>query len=212
MNRIFNFIINLFYPSRCAFCNKITDKEKVCCEECNSKINGEKSITTVLNNTFCVSPFPYCSIYRDAIINFKFNGKIQNAETLSLYMLKAIREYYNDDKFDYVTAVPLSKNQRIERGFNQSEILARKISEYLNIPYKECLVKIKDNEPQHSLNSNLRKQNVKGVYKTSNQDIINLRILLVDDIVTTGCTLEECTRILKKSKNQVLCCAFCKTQ
>ncbi|MCH5300804.1 MAG: ComF family protein [Ruminococcus sp.] len=212
MNRIFDFIIHLFYPSRCAFCDKITDKEKVCCDECNSKINGVKPITTVLDNTFCVSAFPYCSVYRDAILNFKFKGRIQNADTLSLYMLKATREYYNDDKFDYITSVPLSKNQRNKRGFNQSEILARKIAEYLNVPYKECLEKIKDNEPQHSLNSDLRKLNVKGVYKSANEQITNLKILLVDDIVTTGCTLEECSRVLKKSKNNVLCCAFCKTE
>lgn len=212
MNRIFDFIIHLFYPARCAFCNKITDREKVCCDECNSKVQGVNPRALVLNNTFCVSAFPYCNIYRDAILNLKIKGRIKNADTLSLYMLKAIREYYNDDKFDLVTAVPLSKNQRSLREFNQSEFLARKIAESLNVPYMDCLVKIKDNKPQHSLNRDLRKSNVKGVYKISDEKITNLKILLVDDIVTTGNTLEECSRVLKKSKNKVLCCAFCKTE
>lgn len=211
MNRFLDFIIHLFYPARCAFCNKITEREKVCCDECNSQIKGVDSITTVLNNTFCVSAFPYSSIYRKAILNFKLKEKIQNADTHSLYMLRAIREYYNDDNFDCVTAVPLSEKQKLKRGFNQSEILARKIAESLGVPYKECLVKVKDNKPQHSLNRDLRKSNVKGVYKTANKQTTNLKILLIDDIVTTGSTLEECARVLQKSKNKVLCSAFCRT-
>ncbi len=211
MNMIFDFIINLFYPSRCVFCNKIIDREKVCCDECNRKAKDYKPIKTIINNTFCVSAFPYCGVFKNAILNLKIRGKIQNADVLSLYMIKAIREYYNNDKFDYVTAVPLSKKQRNQRGFNQSEIIARKIAENLSVPYKECLVKIKDNKPQHSLNRELRKLNVKGVYKIENENIVNLKILLVDDIVTTGCTLKECSKILTKYKNKVLCCAFCKT-
>lgn len=209
---MFKSIGDLLFPTHCPFCYKIIPKDNLLCSDCKKKVVDGLNFKTVLKNSVCVSAFPYSDIYRNAILRFKFGKAIRSASCLSLYISKAVRECYKDESIDFITAVPLSIKQKNARGFNHAEILARNLSEVLDIPYKECLIKTKENLYQHKLNQKDRKQNVKGVYDIASDEIKNLKILLIDDIITTGCTLEECCKILNKSHNKVLCATFCKTK
>ncbi len=89
----------------------------------------------------------------------------------------------------------------MERGYDQSEILAKKISQLLNIKIEKNIIqKNVDTKPQSTLNKTQRKENVKKVYKVKNTEILkNKRILIFDDIYTTGSTVNECARLLIKS-------------
>lgn len=211
MSSIFKNFSKLIYPARCPFCDKIIADDKLMCDSCKDKVIYEEPLKSVLENSFCVSPFPYQGIYRDAILNLKFKKRQRNAYCLSLYIVQAVRQCYENEHIDFITSVPLSKRQMRKRGFNHAEALARSVSEISGIPYRESLVKIRDNKVQHTLNRIERAKNVKGVYKIADTKITGNKILLVDDIVTTGCTLAECCKVLKKSKNKVICCTFCST-
>ena len=106
-------------------------------------------------------------------------------------------------KYDIIIPVPISKKRFKERGYNQSHLIAVDLAKTLEMKYlKDGLLKIKDNPAQSSLNQDERENNVKNVYKlnTIYKDKVYLKkILLVDDIFTTGSTANECSRILKEA-------------
>lgn len=103
---------------------------------------------------------------------------------------------------DAVTYVPMDNRKKRSRGFNQSELLARGISERANIPVIHKLQKIKATQAQVDLSEKERWENVNGVFEFTNTggtDIQNKRILLIDDVLTTGATASACSRILRKN-------------
>ena len=99
-----------------------------------------------------------------------------------------------------IIPVPVSKRRKKDRGYNQTELIAKEISKELNIEYvKDVLYKSKDTIAQSKLNKEQREENAKGVYEIkNNQRVNNKRILLIDDIYTTGSTVRECSKILNK--------------
>jgi len=100
---------------------------------------------------------------------------------------------------DGIVPVPLSRNSLRERGFNQSLLMARVISKKLNITlYMDALLKTRDTLPQVGLNAKERRKNLKGAFKASGK-INNQRLLLIDDVMTTGATVRECSKILIKA-------------
>ena len=102
---------------------------------------------------------------------------------------------------DIIIPVPISKKRKKERGYNQSLLIARKISSKEKIKLGDKVIsKVKNNNTQSKLNKEERAENVKNVYKiTKDKEIINKNILLIDDIYTTGATLNECSRMLKQA-------------
>jgi ComF family protein len=97
--------------------------------------------------------------------------------------------------------VPLGKRRLKWRGFKQAEELAKELSSFLKIPLvSDCLIKIKETLPQVELSEKEREENIKGVFKIKNDEkILGKKILLVDDVYTTGSTMKECARILKRA-------------
>lgn len=210
MNKFFKDFLKLIYLPRCAFCKEVITRDKIACDECREKAKDIKTIKTVLGNSYCVSPFPYDDIFKQAVINLKYGKNKYYAEQMAYYIATSIRENYDISMFNCVTAVPQTKKQLRKRGYNHAEQLGRNVAQLLEIPYVECLVKIKENQFQHTLKRELRQANVRGVFEISDKEIKGKKILLIDDVTTTGATLRECCKILKKNKNQVYCGTFCK--
>ncbi len=119
---------------------------------------------------------------------FKFQGKKGLAKPFARLMARAADF---PEQPELVTFVPLSKNHRRERGYNQSGALAEELGRLLNLPVKPVLEKVKENKIQHLLSAKERRQNVRNVYRASSE-VHGKKVLLVDDIVTTGATLREC--------------------
>lgn len=101
-------------------------------------------------------------------------------------------------KYDIILIVPVSKQRQKTRGYNQSELLARKIATITQSKIeKRVLYKIKDTVPQSTLNKKQREENAKGVYKAKiTKTLQNKKILIIDDIYTTGNTVNECAKVL----------------
>ena len=109
---------------------------------------------------------------------------------------------------DIITAVPMYYKNMRERGYNQSELLAKECAEIFNIPYAELVEKHKKNKAQHTLKGKERESNVQGVYRViDSQAVADKNILIIDDIITTGNTLGECCKVLKKAGCKNICCA-----
>ena len=117
-------------------------------------------------------------------------------------MLKNKKIFENIKKYDKIIPVPISKKRYKERGYNQSLLIANEISKQTNLELvNNCLIKTKNIIEQSKLNKEDRQQNIQGVYSIQNEEIItNKKVLLIDDIYTTGSTVNECSKILQQAR------------
>ena len=210
--KLIEYIRHFFLPIRCPLCERTIAIDQCCCSKCKEQLPSSYIENYAHGGYRCVSSFPYDGIFRKAILVFKFYNKPNRKRQLAMLMEKDIRDYYKDKSFDIITSVPLHKNKYKKRGYNQSCLLGKEISALLHIPYVEVLEKHRDNEIQHTLKGKDRIKNVKNAYRLIDSKLIkDKNILIVDDIITTGCTLGECSRVLEKGGAKgVFCCTFCK--
>ena len=211
MNKILRIISGAFFPERCPYCDDTVHVGELACPECLAQFPETIREGHAIGGYQYTAPFPYNGIFAEAVKGFKFRGHKEYAEKLAWQITNSINESFDCEQIDYITCVPMHKNQLKKRGYNQSELLAEWVSKQLNIPYEKLLIKHKENQPQHSLLSSQKPDNVKGVYKAVNTDKIKgNNILVIDDILTTGHTLGECCRILSKAGGRkIYCAALC---
>lgn len=212
--KLYNLLINAFFPTRCPYCNEAIFRNTEACDDCKSKLEYE-NITTVLYKSKNISPFKYSGINKKAVLNFKFNNNPNYSEQMAISMQKSIIKEYsnylsseNQKCFDIITCVPFTKNRYQKRGYNQSQLLAKSLSEHFNIEFQPILLKTKDNKAQHTLSKSERKKNVEGVFEANPEyKVSDKTILLIDDILTTGSTLNECVNVLYANGAKTVLCA-----
>jgi len=189
----------------CGFCGKL-DKNSLCnkCKiriEKNAiyKIEDYRETTSFFDEHLYL--FQYDGEVRETILNYKFNEKSYLYRTFLEFIKNSEKICTQIKKYDIIMPIPISKKRMKQRGYNQSTLIAKNLAKMLNIEYKEnVLVKIKDNKPQSELGQHERSANVKGVYKIKAlRNIYIKKILLIDDIFTTGSTANECARVLKEN-------------
>lgn len=198
-------LLNLIYPQVCGICGKIHSKSL--CNKCKIKIQNEYIFQTDdykedLSKNFIEHYyfFKYGNLIRNLILDLKFKEKPYIYKTIGYFLKNMQKSFEILRKYDIIIIVPVSKQRKKERGYNQTAIVAKEISSIINVPIvKKILYKTKDTVPQSTLNKQQREENAKGVYKaTKINEIQNKKILLIDDIYTTGNTLNECANALIK--------------
>lgn len=193
--------LNLFFPPVCGICGKLDDNWL--CDKCSCGIkNKRKSLILEKNNKYyneLAFEFLYEDI-RDLILEYKFKNKSYLSNTFVKILLQDKILCDKLKLYDIIIPVPMSKNKKANRGYNQTELISKKIAEKLNIEYQnKSLIKKKTNKTQSSLKEKQRFENVKNVFGIENENIIkNKNIIIFDDIVTTGATVNECAKVLKK--------------
>ena len=115
------------------------------------------------------------------------------------FLLKNEKIFEFFKSYDTIIPVPISKQRKKERGYNQSELIAEELAYNMNIQYNRyCLLKIKNITEQSKLNKEERQKNIQGVYRIKKSELLkDKKILLIDDIYTTGSTVNECCKILR---------------
>lgn len=202
MQTILKQIINLIYPQTCGICGKIVNEP--ICTKCRNKLE-ELAVCNIHNYshqsfTRHFYLFTYKGIIREKIIAYKFSNQAYLHEMFVNFMIKNEKICGFLKKYDIIIPVPISKKRKQKRGYNQSQIIAKKLAKELdNLELvTNVLKKQKDIVPQSTLSQEERKQNIKNAYKIQNEQIIkNKTIVLLDDVFTTGSTVEECSRMLK---------------
>lgn len=203
MIRIINIILDLIYPPKCAFCRKIIGSDmKGLCPECYEKLpvlKGSEQITVLGNGALCRSALLYEEMVRDSFLRYKFYGLVSYAEAYSQIIFTCLADIGQD--CDILTWIPLGKRRRRKRGYDQAELLARGLAPLLGLDCKRILYKNKDTKAQSlTKDINERKTNIRGAWSVCKDAEINgKKILVIDDVVTTGSTLSECTDLLKKA-------------
>ncbi|MBR2134130.1 MAG: ComF family protein [Eubacterium sp.] len=229
MNLIKNSLDTLLlaiFPKRCLFCGQVIEPEEDYCEECKrvKKIEAPVCFHCGASKNDCVckkhkheykriiAPYYFEGSIPKAVYNFKFNKHKYLASSFAKEMSKTISELYNDVTFDFITFVPMRRLHQFERGFNQSELLSDEISKLLDIPVKSVLYKSRYTGVQHNKSAKARRADIFGsfnVYKDSFDLVDGKTILLIDDIKTTGATLNECAKMLNiYGAKDVYACTF----
>lgn len=198
-------VLRIFYPARCPYCGKVIRPFREGCDTCISQ-NPDQSEVFWINHPFlgdgntellCCYPWLYWGKPKMAVLRFKFHGHREYAEPFSLSMARSVRENFSHVSFDLVCEIPLTKQRRRERGFDQARLLTRELARNLKLPYVRALEKPKGNRVQHELSFIERWNNVKGVYRLKKKiDVRNKTVLLCDDIVTSGATMWEAAGVL----------------
>ena len=185
-------ILNIIYPieEKCMVCDE--DGFIGICPSCKSRINKAKNEGSILSYGF------YGGILKSLILKFKYESNYNVGYLLANFLIEIIRESEID--IDIICYIPMIRKDERKRGFNQCKLIANEIGYNLNIPVSNCIKKVKHTKEQKKLTKEERIKNLIGAFEVkSNEDIKNKRVLLIDDVMTTGATIGECTKKLKKS-------------
>lgn len=219
--RLKNYFLNLLYPPKikCIFCDNDLPDDNPICIECLKEDyfnSGNRCMICDLRikegNIVCdnckdykpkfvkaVCPFVYIGRVRSSILKFKSDNAKYLAKPFSKFMFDRLVE--EDIKFDLIVPVPSHKDTIKARGYNQATLLAKEISVLSGKPCEEVLVKNVKTKPQKSLKFKERHENLIDSMTLIDKNIIkNKTILLVDDILTTGATLNYCSELLSGAK------------
>ena len=199
---LIHYAICLIYPNVCGICDQPC-KENLC-KKCEINLNNiaKVKIDTYQDKNFKkhLSIFKYEGIIKNRLIQFKFHEKIYVYKAFVNFVLKNKKVCNFLKNYDIIIPVPIHYHRKVTRGYNQSALLAKEIAKKVtNMKYENhILFKKINNQPQSTKNKNERKSNVLGAYFVRNASKIwNQKVLLVDDIYTTGSTVNECARVLK---------------
>lgn len=212
---IFDCSLSLFFPNRCIFCNEVIGPFENCCQNCKADlpwIHGEicSFCGSIKSDCSCnkrhgdfydgiIAPLYYVGSVRKSIHNFKFYDDKNSYKVFAKLMDDSRKEYYSDISFDYIAYTPMSRKHRKKRGYNQSELLAKRISGLSDIPFaKDMILKIYPTRIQHKCTHwTERKGNLLGAFDINRKyDVEGKNILLIDDVKTSGATLSECGKML----------------
>ena len=208
--RLYYYLLNLLFPPKCILCGKLLKKdEQDLCREC--RVDSPEYPYRKENRQFLDSftaVWYYEGNVRRSLLRYKFHGARSFApgygRLLAMKLLQTCPE-----GFDCLTWVPVSRLRKLTRGYDQVQLLADAVGRELGMTPVPLLKKVRHNRPQSGIrDAAKRRGNVLGVYREENREqIAGSRILLLDDILTTGATAGECARVLLTSGAKEVHCA-----
>jgi len=236
LTRIVNTTLDIIAPPKCATCDTNVEKINTLCPKCWGDlifIGAPKC--SICSNTFPINQFEttcfdckainpdfdkvvssvvYNELSEQLVFGLKYNDRIDYSEIIAEFIKTSMLK--ESDLPDILIPIPLHKNKLKKRGFNQATLIAKKLAQKLNIPIEyNLLSKIKDNISQSGLDREERFSNVANVYKINDKfksSIKSKHICIVDDVITTGATVNECAKLLKKyGAHKVTCASFART-
>lgn len=212
MNRLWERFLDLLFPPKCVFCRSLLpDGERDLCPRCRRELpwlSGPEAEQKPEFIALAVSPLRYEGVVRDSFHRYKFYGQTAYAGAYGRLVANCVRMHL-DEPCDLVTWAPLSRRRKRERGYDQAQLLARAAAEELDLPLLPTLEKIRDTAPQSGLEENsARRANALGAYRCTDPDgVRGKRVLLIDDVITSGATASECARVLRTAGAKTVFCA-----
>lgn len=206
LKKIGNFLMSLVVPQVCMQCG--ADDELVCCD-CIEKItidslSSAQKILAV--NEYIDQIWIACDydvdIVHDLVFSAKFYGSRNACRVLGeivfrFWQISDINKFYQGSQFSFVP-IPLHRVRRYQRGFNQSKLIAKVLSEQVNMPISDCLQRVRNTKQQVKLDAQSRKTNVSKCFMVKSNTAPK-NCLIIDDVVTTGATINDAARALKQA-------------
>lgn len=229
--KLFEPLIKTLFPPVCNVCGKkLDDYQKCLCDDCMSNLPLTNNWHVPHNLIYdrlkegadvvaAVTLFHYTAgdPYSNIILNAKFRNQRSLASEMGRVMGRYIRNSEVIKGVDYIIALPLHPSRKRWRGYNQSDYFALGMSEVLGIPIlKDTVIRDKKSDTQSKMRGRkVRQENVKGIFKVVNKGVLeNKRIVLLDDVITTGATISSCAHTIKKAVSTVdiVAAAICSTK
>ena len=214
-------ILTLLFPNRCPVCDNVVRlRDGLICRECKEKWK-------VIQESFCfrcgrpivVREQEYCkdcmrknhayvrgrAVYRyaevkAAVYRFKYGGRCEYAAFFGEKMAEELKGFIENVKPDALVPVPVSRKRLNKRGYNQAELLAKVMGRHLGVPvYAHMAVRNRDTVPQKELNAYQRQNNLKKAFKIKENDVKLSTIIIIDDIYTTGSTIDALAEVLQEA-------------
>jgi len=183
----------LFSLNRCQLCKERSTTAKGCCTLCAKGLFKPQ-----VSRTLKLSLGPYEGRLEKAVRALKYKQVTRLGKLFGFEIAKEVTKHFWT--IDAVTAVPLHWRRYMERGYNQAALIGKEVAEHLEVPYEACISRKRYTQQQAKLSGQEREQNVKSAFEVSESykaDVRGKRILLIDDVYTTGMTLEACKRSLE---------------
>ena len=202
--------MGLLFPRKCILCRRLLQRTEldICgtCREDTEPWHNDKRKLQFLDSFVAV--WYYEGYVRRALLRFKFSRARHLASGLGRRMALRVAQELPDG-VDVITWVPVSFFRRLRRGYDQGQLLANAVGKELGIPVRAALRKTKNNKAQSSLRGvSQRRANVMGVYRVTDPGAVHgKRVLLIDDVLTTGATAGECARMLRAAGVKEIHCA-----
>ena len=207
--KLYYWLMNLLFPRKCVLCRKLLSKAETdlcrCCREEAPMYPIGKRTPQFLDSFAAV--WYYEDSVRQSLLRFKFYGARHYGAVYG--RLVAMKVLESEEEFDVLTWIPVSPLRKLRRGYDQVELIAKAAGRELGMAPVSVLKKIRHNRPQSGISdAAMRRANVLGAYRVVHPELVSgKRVLLLDDILTTGSTASEAARMLKTAGAKEVHCA-----
>lgn len=227
------YLLHLLFPPRCPFCDgilfqSITASEELVCHKCQDKLPYvEEPVCSRCGKPLEEERSEYCydcekrtwayqqgkalwlysGAVKESLYRFKYHNRREYARYYGKELVRVYGAWMEARRIQVIVPIPLSRKRLRQRGFNQAELVAREVGRRMNLPV-DCslLSRVRDTKAQKSLNEEERKNNLKKAFKTGTNKVQLDHILLIDDIYTTGNTMNEAAKELKRAGAERIYC------
>ncbi len=207
-------LINLLFPSRCKVCDKVIYIGKEACDGCNAelrpipeniqlmlvsnpKINMRMGLKPMYDGF--AAPYYHEDGSRKMIYSLKFRGRKDLVKIISAEMINTYNQYLITKDIDFICCVPSSFKSTFKRGYDHVKLLGKSVSKAIGLDLIHPLKLARKKIPQHTLSGKDRIENIKGAFLCTDEvDIKGKTLLVIDDILSTGATFNECAKVLKR--------------
>lgn len=185
--------------SQCVFCGKELPLDERICEMCSEE--ERKLRKSNINENGVAYVYDYDGIIRSLLHSLKYNDDLRGAYYAAEIMVREFKRYNIDLSNAVVSNVPVHKSRKKSRGFDQCEVIAKRFADIAELPYIELFQRVKKTKAQFQLSAAEREENMRGAFELARNKIEpgGRKVILIDDICTTGSTLKECAKLLPET-------------
>lgn len=187
----------------CAVCGKDINTKSMLCHNCNREFESLLYMKTQ-HDTLCL--YQYDGVVRDIIHKLKYDNRADLAKLLGGRIYKCILD--KEIEVDIITWVPIHSKRLKTRGYDQARLMAEDVASRLNLSCAKLVDRTRETKPQYNLGKEERIENISGAFEFCGENIAGKRIILIDDICTTGTTMSECVKLIENAGGEVLKLAF----
>lgn len=219
-------ILDLLYPARCPVCHEIVKGKGRICPACKKKLRYIKEPKCKKcgkeiekpEQEYCrdcqrfkhsfdrgAAVFAYDPVMRRSISMFKYHNRREYAKYYAEEMYQHCERFIKFCRPDVIIPVPVHRLKKRQRGFNQAELVAKELGKLIHVPVvTDYLIRAEKTTPQKELTRQQRKENLKKAFAVEGTGVSYERVLLIDDIYTTGATIDAISEILKENQTKII--------